>query len=102
MDNFLYIIEIIVAISGGIGAIVGIWKVVVLLVHLVDDIKEIKEHTKENYLSCLRLTVMSADMPLGERIVAGDDYIKAGGNGEVKHFIEEKLHAKEVIKNEKR
>ncbi len=93
-------IDIIIKIVAFFAAIVAIWKGLVFFVHLSDDLKEIKEHTKENYLSGLRLTVMSPYMPIGERIIAGDDYIKAGGNGEVKHYIEAELHANEVIKKQ--
>lgn len=60
------------------------------------DIKELKEHSRENYLGIKRLTVMSHDMPIGERIVAGHDYIKAGGNGDVKHYCEEELHINDI------
>ena len=107
-------LEWIIKISGVIAAIIAIWRVVVFFVHLSDDIKktkeyvfaniesvegikEIKEHTFENYLSCLRLTIMSDTMPMGERIIAGDKYIKAGGNGEVKKFIENELHTKDTL-----
>lgn len=92
------ILECIIKIGGAITALIVIVKAVVSLVHLADDIKDIKKHTFENYLTCLRLTVMSHDMPIGERIIAGDAYIKAGGNGEVKHYIETELHTKEVQK----
>ena len=34
---------------------------------------------------------MSQEMPLSERISAGEKYIKYGGNGEVKHKYEELL-----------
>lgn len=61
-----------------------------------EDIKELKRHSKENYLGIKRLTVMSHDMPIGERIIAGHDYIKAGGNGDVKHYCEEELHINNI------
>lgn len=42
-------------------------------------------HDKENYMAILRLTIMSHEMPLTERISAGDKYVfKMNGNGEVK------------------
>lgn len=63
---------------------------------LKEDIKELKRHSKENYLGIKRLTVMSHDMPLGERIIAGHDYIKAGGNGDVKHYCEDELHINDI------
>ena len=93
-------LEWIIKIGGAITAILLIWRGIVFFVHFLDDIKsdiqELKDHSKENYLGIKRLTVMSHDMPIGERIVAGNDYIKAGGNGEVKKYIEKELHTKEI------
>ena len=103
-------LDLIIKIAGAITAVIVIWKAVVFFVHLADDIKEtkaivkenlpsvkeipeIKNHCHENYLSSLRLTIMSNEMPLGERIIAGKKYIDAGGNGEVKKFINEELNA---------
>ena len=37
------------------------------------------------------MTIMSNEMPLGERIIAAHRYIELGGNGEVKKFINEEL-----------
>ena len=103
-------LDLIIKISGAITAIIAIWKAVVFFVHIADDIKEtkaivkdslpdvkeipeIKKHCHENYLSSLRLTIMSNEMPLGERIIAGQKYIDEGGNGEVKTFVNEELNA---------
>ena len=47
-----------------------------------------EKHIKENYLDIKRLVITSPYMPLGERIKAGDEYIKEGGNGEVKHLYQ--------------
>lgn len=96
-------LEWIIKIGGAITVILAIWRGIVFLVHFLDDIKadikELKEHSKENYLGIKRLTVMSHDMPIGERIVAGNDYIKAGGNGDVKHYIEDELHINDKQKD---
>ena len=54
-------------------------------------VEEQREHSLDNYLSIKRLTIMSHEMPLSERINAGEKYIKYGGNGEVKHKYEELL-----------
>lgn len=54
-------------------------------------VEEQSEHSLDNYLSIKRLTIMSQEMPLSERISAGEKYIKYGGNGEVKHKYEELL-----------
>lgn len=50
-------------------------------------VNDLKEHSAENYMSLLRLTIMSSEMPIGERIVAGHKYLKLGGNGDVKNFL---------------
>ena len=103
-------LDLIIKIAATITAIIVIWRAIVFFVHLADDIKEtkeivkenlpnvkeipdIKEHCHANYMSSLRLTIMSNEMPLGERIIAGQKYIDAGGNGEVKKFINEELNA---------
>ena len=49
------------------------------------------EHDREQYLSILRLTIMSEEMPVSERIIAGDQYIKAGGNGDVKKYYQQMI-----------
>ena len=92
-------LEWIIKIGGAITAIVAIWRAVVFFVHLADDIKDLKRHTRENYLGIKRLTVMSHDMPLGERIIAADEYLKEGGNGEVKKYIVSTLHVNEKTEN---
>ncbi len=51
--------------------------------------EEKDRHDQENYLNILRLVIMSEEMPLEERIAAGDKYIKLGGNGAVKHKYQE-------------
>ena len=106
----LQYLDLIIKIAGVATAVIVIWKAIVFFVHLADDIKEtkdivkenlanvkeipeIKRHCHENYLSSLRLTVMSNEMPLGERIIAGQSYIDEGGNGDVKKFINEELNA---------
>ena len=85
------ILEWIATIAGVIGGIAVIWRSLVWLVHMSDSIQDIQKHTQENYMMILRITVMSSDIPKGERIVAGHKYIEAGGNGEVKEYIEKIL-----------
>lgn len=55
----------------------------------VDYVQRMERHLHENYLSILRLTIISQEMPLSERIAAGDEYTKQGGNGAVRHLYEE-------------
>ena len=60
-------------------------------------VKDWKEHSMENYMSLLRLTIMSSEMPIGERIVAGHKYLKLGGNGEVKKFLKKEFNIDDPV-----
>mgnify|MGYP003316402720 CR=1 FL=1 len=46
------------------------------------------KHDKEQTLAILRLTVMNSEMPISERLIAGQKYINKGGNGDVKKYYE--------------
>ena len=54
-------------------------------------LKKIEEHDLKQYLGILRLTIMSENMPISERIIAGKEYIDRGENGDVKKFYNEFL-----------
>ncbi|MBQ2813251.1 MAG: hypothetical protein IJE63_08325, partial [Clostridia bacterium] len=71
--------------------IVAIRKIVKPLKELLKKIDTIDRHQRENYLMTLRLTICSEEIPLEERLAAGDKYVKLGGNGAVKHKYEELL-----------
>lgn len=113
-------LEWVIKIGAAITAIIGIWRLIVAFVHFLDgiknDVKEtkeyvmnniknvesipaIEEHCRENYLTGLRLTIMSKDMPIGERIAAGNKYLEAGGNGEVKQYLIKELHINDKQKD---
>lgn len=61
------------------------------IVELLQDVKVLTEHDREQYLAILRLTTMSRDMPISERIIAGQKYIELGGNGDVKKYYKQLL-----------
>lgn len=58
---------------------------------LEQKVDRLVEHDEDQYLSILRLTIMSEDMPISERIIAGDKYVKKGGNGDVKKYYQKML-----------
>ena len=58
---------------------------------LEQKVDKLVEHDEDQYLSILRLTIMSEEMPISERIIAGDKYVKKGGNGEVKKYYQRML-----------
>lgn len=76
-----------------IGVIISTWSTNRTI---MKDLKDLKEENKEQSLAILRLTVMSNDMPISERLIAGEKYIKKNGNGDVKHYYEKliKEHTK--------
>lgn len=59
--------------------------------NLEEKVDELMKHDEEQYLSILRLTIMSEGMPISERIIAGDKYVKKGGNGDVKNYYQQML-----------
>ena len=61
------------------------------IVELLHEIKTLVDHDREQYIAILRLTIMSRDMPISERIIAGRKYIELGGNGDVKKYYEQLL-----------
>ena len=80
--------EIIRSIVGGIQRKRG--KATTQDTHLAEIDKKLdgmKKHQDEQYLAILRLTIMSEEMPMAERLIAGQKYVKLGGNGEVKKFL---------------
>lgn len=105
--------DLILKVSAGLGALgviigagVKVWRFIVKLIivklnnttkELTDTLTELKTHSHENYMSLLRLTIMSEEMPIGERIVAGHKYLKEGGNGEVKAFLKNKFNIEETV-----
>ena len=97
----------IAAVLGAVGVILGVgvktWRFIVKLNNttkaLNDTLTELKEHSHENYMGILRLTIMSNEMPIGERIVAGHKYLSEGGNGEVKSFLKSKFNIEETVED---
>lgn len=86
-------------IAGAITAIlVLIGRVLSKLRKIIKMFNTLQEHTEENYLNNLRIIIMSPDMPIGERLNAGEKYIQSGGNGEVKAFYKKLLQ--EYIESE--
>ena len=89
----------IAAVLGALGVIysIAVKACKIVLKPLIDTLEDLKTHSHENYMSLLRLTIMSNEMPIGERIVAGHKYLKEGGNGEVKAFLKSEFNIEETI-----
>lgn len=95
------------AVIGALGVIFGfgvtVWCFIAkpfnIIKELKEDMADLKTQGEENYMSLLRLTIMSNEMPIGERIVAGHKYLKGGGNGEVKKFLKSTFNIEETIED---
>ena len=92
MGHWAEFIGEIAGLLTALGLIIGVLaKFYNLIKGIKSKLDAMDEHTTENYIATLRLTIMSEEMPLEERIAAGDKYIKLGGNGAVKHKYEQLL-----------
>jgi hypothetical protein len=90
-------IDIIIKLAGGITAIALLWKSMNAIVNFGKSLNDLKQHDKEQYLAILRLTIMSENMPIGERISSGIKYLELGGNGDVKKFLKEEFNIDETV-----
>ena len=58
---------------------------------LEEKVDKLVENYNDQYLSILRLTIFEENLPISERIIAGDKYLKKGGNGDTKKYYENML-----------
>jgi len=81
------------AVMSALGVIITAIVTAYKFIRKWDKWREEKDaHDKENYKAILRLVIMTPEMPLSERIEAGDTYVnKLGGNGGVKQKYKELL-----------
>ena len=97
MDDATIIVTLVCAVLGSsaltavVNAVVGAiqkkrGKATTQETHLA-ELGKMQEHQDEQYLAILRLTIMSEEMPMAERLIAGEKYKKMGGNGDVKKFL---------------
>lgn len=72
------------------------------LEEMSEKIQTLEEHSEENYMGVLQLRIMSSEMPLEERLRAGERYVNNKGNGAVKAKYKQLQHEyeKEAEKHE--
>jgi hypothetical protein len=101
LDLIIKIAAVLTAAGVIITAIVKLFRFIKKIADTMNQIqkslKSQEEHSYENYMSLLRLTIMSSEMPIGERIVAGHKYIANGGNGEVKKYLNENFNMCDTV-----
>lgn len=64
--------------------VVKVKKCVGFFESLQEQIDVIEKHCRENYMRELQIIIMSEEMPLDERLKAGEEYVNGGGNGAIK------------------
>lgn len=90
---------LIAKIIGALGTIAGVFvaifkygkKIMTSIKDVMTKLDSMEKELKEQRLSILRLVVYNDHIPLSERIIAGKEYIKDEGNGDVKKYIQEEL-----------
>lgn len=95
----------IASVIGAFGTVGGGLAAIYKLIRRIEKHNEkVEEHMRENYKSILRLTIMSPEMPLSERIKASDEYVseKLNGNGAVKAYVDTVLRPKWVEEQSRR
>ena len=68
-----------------------------------EEIQKVKNELKKNSLNTLKNTIFNENIPLSERVAAGDEYIEKGGNGAVKVKVKQikEKYEKELEKGNK-
>lgn len=101
LDGIIKAAAVLSALGVIVGGAVAIWRFIIKLSgnikRLNETLADLKAHSNENYMSLLRLTIMSSEMPIGERIVAGHKYLANGGNGDVKTFLKKEFNITDTV-----
>ena len=74
-------IDLIIKIAALITAVATCFALVKQIHRAVKWVEHLAQQCDENALSILRLTIVSTEMPMSERIAAGDKYIKLNEGG---------------------
>jgi len=99
--------EWLLAIAGGVTAISAIVAFIMKGARIIKrwatkvekafrDVDTLVAHDREQYLSILRLTMMNSEMPISERLIAGEKYLNSGGNGDCKDYYLNDLVKKHI------
>lgn len=84
MEHLKILADICTYLTVIAGFIMAVLKIARPLRAIEQRIKRLESYTHNDYMSTLRLTVMSEEMPIEERLAAGEKYVKEGGNGAIK------------------
>ena len=80
-DNIIFIATVVGALGTLIGILINMYK---LARNIEKKYEEMNELIKENTIHILKIAVLNEDLPITDRINAGERYMALGGNGFVK------------------
>lgn len=84
MELISNITQICTALAA-IGSVLTIFlKVLNPLKSIEARIERLETYSQSDYMNTLKLTIMSEEIPLEERLNAGEKYVREGGNGAIK------------------
>lgn len=89
VQDIIGVLQLVVVVGTVVGSV---WKLSKPLRTIGDRIERLEMYSHNDYMRELRLTIMSDELPIEERLEAGEKYIKEGGNGPVKvkyHMLQE-------------
>ena len=81
INNVLLIASILTALTG-IGAF--LYKMYSFFRNIEDKYDQMNKTIKQNTIYILKIAIMSEEMPLIDRLKAGEMYLSMGGNGMIK------------------
>lgn len=84
MNHLKLVADICTYLTVIAGFVVAVLKMIRPLRSIEERIKQLEHYTHNDYMNTLRLTVMSEEMPMEERLAAGEKYVQEGGNGAIK------------------
>lgn len=100
IEEISSILQLVVVIGTLIGSV---WRVTKPFRAISSRLEALEEFCHNDYLSTLRLTILNDDVPITERLAAGEKYVKEGGNGAVKvryHMLQEEYEHQQEEKEE--
>ena len=89
-------VELWIEIAKGAFTVLGIWITVShsskkSVKELEQKVDKLIKDNEEQHTDILRLTIFEDNLPISERIIAGDRYLRKGGNGDTKKYYQQML-----------
>lgn len=89
-------VELWIEIAKGTFTVLGIWITVShsskkSVKELEQKVDKLIKDNEEQHTDILRLTIFEDNLPISERIIAGDRYLRKGGNGDTKKYYQQML-----------